>query len=82
MGDSFDAQSDPTDKGYEGEVDIIRAPAAKAVAAVDVSPVAEGNGLFELPQRCHGDVAVGPLNVRLVDDELRMVPMLSAESAK
>ena len=79
MGNSFNIQCNPTD---EGKVDVIRASAAKAVAAVDVSLVAKGDGLFELPQRCHGDVAVGSLNVGLVDDKLQMVPMLSAESTK
>jgi hypothetical protein len=80
--DPFNVQCNPTDQGDEGEIDVIRSTATEAVAAVDVLPVAECDSLFELSQGCHGDVAVGSLYVGLVDYELQVVSMLSAESMK
>ena len=38
----------------------------------------ECNNLFQLPQGCHQDAAVGALYIRLIDDELYLVTMFPA----
>ena len=73
---------DPTDQRYEGEVDIVRAPASETVAPVNVLPTLVGDDLFELPKWCHWDVAVCSSDVRLVHDKLHLISILQTESPR
>ena len=76
--DSLNIQRDPADQRDESQIDIIGSSATKAVAPVNMPSALKCDHLFQLPQGCHRDVAVGTLYIRLIDDKLYLVTMFPA----
>ena len=76
--DSLNIQHDPADQRDESQIDVIGSLTTKAVTSVNMPAALERDDLFQLPQGCHRDVAVGALYIRLIDDELYLVTMFVA----